>query len=275
MEQSEAELHNFEQERQSNKYLIPNIARALRILEYLTRVKEEASIAEIAQEFNYPKNSVFRVIKTLEYYGYVEESQRKYSATARLLYLGYAGMKTKGIIENSIDIMHSLRDEINETVLIGTLVENNVVIIDQLPSFQSIKFTAEIGRRIMLHTSAPGKALLAHIPEEEQNNLINQIAFTRTNDNTIPRKSIIKHELSVVNKNGYAVDQCTEAKDVNCIAAPIFDYRNYPIAAIWIVGPDYRIPESSCEDIGEVVKNHALKISSRFGYTPIYKKSDK
>lgn len=268
MEQKEKNSHDFEEDRKSNKYLIPNIARALRILEFLAREREDASIAEISAEFDYPKNSVFRVLKTLEYYGYVEESQRKYSATARMLYLGYAGMRIKGIVENSIDLMHSLRDEVNETVLIGTLMGNNVVIIEQLPSFQFIKFTAEIGRRIMLHASAPGKALLTYLPEEEQNSLINQITFTRYNDNTLPSKSAMMKELEKVYEKGFAIDKGEEAKDVHCVGAPIFDYRKYPVAALWIVGPDYRIPEESFDRIGEVVKDHAMKISRRFGYDP-------
>ncbi|MBI9103869.1 MAG: IclR family transcriptional regulator [Spirochaetales bacterium] len=268
MEQIMNNVDDFDKDRESNKYLIPNIARALRILEFLARVKEEASIAQISENFNYPKNSVFRVLKTLEYYGYVEETSRKYRATPRMLYLGYAGMRTKGIVENSIDVMHSLRDEINETILIGTLLGNQVVIIEQLPSFQFIKFTAEIGRRIMLHASAPGKAILSYLPEEEQKNLVNQITFTRYNDNTLPSKSAMMSELETVYKQGFAIDNGEELKDVHCVGAPIFDYRHYPIAAIWIVGPDYRLPSDMFSEVGELVKSHAMKISRRFGYDP-------
>lgn len=275
MKQKEKNSHDFEEDRKSNKYLIPNIARALRILEFLSREKKEASIAEISSEFDYPKNSVFRVIKTLEYYGYVEEIQRKYSATARMLYLGYAGMQNKGIVENSVDFMHSLRDEVNETVLIGTLVGNNVVIIEQLSSFQFIKFTAEIGRRIMLHASAPGKALLTYLPEEEQIELINQITFTRYNDNTLPSKNDMMKELDKVREKGFAIDRGEEAMDVHCVSAPIFDYRKYPVAALWIVGPDYRMPEESFDRFGEIVKGYAMKISKRFGYEPEKRFSEK
>ena len=101
----------------TERYIIPNIARALKILEMLAREENGASISEIAAHFEIPVNSTFRIIKSLEVYGYVEEESRRYFTTPRLLYLGYAGFNQKGIVQNSLDLMHSLRDDINETVI--------------------------------------------------------------------------------------------------------------------------------------------------------------
>lgn len=251
-----------------SKYLIPNIARALQILEYLAKDKTDASIAEIAADFSFPKNSVFRIIKSLEQYGFVEESGRKYHATPRLLYLGYAGMRNKGIIENSLDVMHGLRDEVNETIMIGTLLGNQIVIIEQLPSFQYIKFTTEIGKRVTIHASAPGKAILAFLPAESQEALLNQITYTRYTDHTIPSKSAMLEELEKVKSKGYAIDDGEEDPQCRCVGSPIFDYRGYPIASLWTVGPGFRLTPNLDERVGPIVKDHGLKISERFGYAP-------
>lgn len=261
-------MDDFELDREKNKYLIPNIARALKIIEYLARKKKEASITEISDDFSYPKNSVFRILNTLEYYGYVEESQRKYKATPRLLYLGYAGMRNNGLTENSIDVMHAIRDEINETVMLGTLMGNEIVIIEQLMSFHFIKFSTEIGHRVKVHTSAPGKAIVAYLPEKEMQELISHLTFTRYTGQTIPSKNDMLGELELVRKNGYAVDNGEEAPDVHCVGAPILDYRGYPIAAVWVSGPASRFVDDMHEKIGERIKDYALQISRRFGYDP-------
>src|SRR5690554_5935670 len=157
---SENEMNNFDKDREKNRYLIPSIARALRILEYLAKEVKEATVGEIASNFNYPNNSVFRILKSLCFYGYVEEVNHKYSITPRLLYIGYAGMCNNSITENAIDIMHEVREEINETVMLGKLVGNDIVIVEQLLSYQYIKFSSQVGAHINLHTSAPGKAIL-------------------------------------------------------------------------------------------------------------------
>jgi len=261
-------MDDFELDREKNKYLIPNIARALKIIEYLAREKQEASITEISEDFNYPKNSVFRILNTLQFYGYVEEHHRKYKATPRLLYLGYAGMRNNGITENSVDVMHAIRDEINETVMLGTLLGNEIVIIEQLPSFQFIKFSTEIGHRVNVHTSAPGKAIAAFLPENELKDLVSHLTFVRYTGQTIPSQNEMVAELEKVKNLGYAIDNGEEVPEVHCVGAPIFDYRNYPIAAVWCSGPAFRFDRDSQAAFGERIKEYASQISRRFGYDP-------
>jgi DNA-binding IclR family transcriptional regulator len=261
-------MDDFDKDREKNKYLIPNIARALKILDYLACHKNEASITEISSNFGIPKNSVFRILNTLGFYGYVEEENRKYQATPRLLYLGYAGMRTRGIIENSLDMMHALRDELNETVMIGTLFGNQIVIVEQFEPFQNIKFSVEIGKRVTLHASAPGKAILAFLPEDERQTLLNQVTFTRYTDSTLPSKSAMARELEKVREKGYAIDDGEELKEIHCAGCPIFDYRGYPVASIWVAGPAFRFTRELFDKFGPVVREHAMAISRRFGYDP-------
>ncbi|HAK46760.1 MAG TPA: hypothetical protein DCO79_12695 [Spirochaeta sp.] len=249
----------------TERYIIPNIARALKILEMLAKQEKGASISEIAQNFEIPVNSTFRIIKSLEAYGYVEEENRRYFTTPRLLYLGYAGLNKKGVVQNSIDVMHALRDNINETVMLGTMVSNEIVIIEQLPSFEFIKFTTEIGHRVPVHASAPGKAILAYMPDEEKQAVIEHLSFDRFNDATIPSKSDMLDEINEIVKKGFSVDNGEEITGIICVAAPILDYRNYPVASVWMTGPDYRVKEKGIAEIGAAVIEAADKISRRFG----------
>ena len=249
----------------AERYIIPNIARALKILEMLAQQKEGSSISEIAKEFGIPVNSTFRIIKSLETYGYIEEVSRRYFTTPRLLYLGYAGLNQKGIVQNSIDLMHDLRDDINETVMLGTMAANEFVIIEQLPSFEYIKVTTEIGHRVPIHASAPGKATLAFLPFKERTAVLEHISFDRFNDATIPSKNEMLDEINVIVEKGFSVDNGEEITGIICVAAPILDYRNYPVASIWITGPDFRIKEKGIENIGKSIADVAARISKRFG----------
>ena len=44
-------------------------------------------------------------------------------------------------------------------------------------------------------------------------------------------------ELERVAELGYAIDNGEELAEIHCVGAPIFDYRNYPIASVWCSGP--------------------------------------
>ena len=249
-------------------YIIPNLDRALRVLEHLSTRQEGGSITEIANQLSLPKNSVFRILRTLAASGYLDERDKRYRLTSKILSMGYSAVKSTHLVEASMNEMRTLRDEIDETVFVGTLSEGRVVILEELPSFQLVKFTIEIGHKVPIHASAPGKAILAFLPAAEQKSLLAHIAFTRFNDRTIPGTKAMMKEIERIQAAGYALDQGEEVAELWCVAAPVLDYRAYPIASIWLSGPEFRMSKLDQDKAGSVVREHALRISKQFGYDP-------
>jgi len=249
-------------------YIIPNLDRALKLLEYLSAQPEGSSVTEIANRLGLPKNSVFRIVRTLAANGFLLEHDKIYRFSPKILSLGYAGIRRTNLIEASLKEMYTLRDEVNETIFVGTLAQSQVVILEQLPSFQHVKFTIEIGHRVPIHASAPGKAILAFLPQGEQRDLLDHIAFTRYTDRTIPGMKTMVQEIETIHGNGYALDLGEEVTEIFCVASPVFDYREYPIASLWLSGPDFRLSKMDLDQVGTVVREHALRVSREFGYDP-------
>ena len=247
-------------------YIIPNLDRALRVLEHLSTLQEGGSITQIANQLSLPKNSVFRILRTLAATGYLDEHDKRYRVTSKILSLGYSAARSTHLIEASMGEMRTLRDEIDETIFVGALSEGRVVILEELPSFQLVKFTIEIGHKVPIHASAPGKAILAFLPAAEQKGLLAHIAFTRFNDRTIPGMKAMLKEIEKIQAAGYALDLGEEVVDIWCAAAPVLDYRAYPIASIWLSGPEFRVSKMDLERVGTTVREHALRISKQFGF---------
>ena len=57
-----------------NNYIIPSLERALEIIGFLAKQPKGCGITTIADKLGYPKNSVFRILKTLASKGYIIES---------------------------------------------------------------------------------------------------------------------------------------------------------------------------------------------------------
>jgi DNA-binding IclR family transcriptional regulator len=165
-----------------------------------------------------------------------------------------------------MDVMRQLRDLTGETVLLGTLLSDAMIVLEQIPGSHPFKFMLDAGSRVLLHTSAPGKALLAFLPNSEQTEILGRLKLTRFNARTITRKSEFKKTLKSIQKKGYAVDCAEQLEGVHCIGAPILNQHGYPIAALWITGPGERVQASSFETLGEALCSHAHRISQRFGY---------
>lgn len=250
------------------RYHIPNLKRALEVFEVLAKNTDGITLSEIARITGYSKNSIFRIICTLEDCGYVlkNKDHRKIRMSRKLAALGYAAFGESNIVERAMDVLRKMRDDLAETAMLGTMLEEDCVLLEQAPGRYPFKFLGEVGMRICFNASASGKAMLAFLPKEELDRRISAMKFKKFNPRTILDKKSFLAELEKVRAKGYSVDNGEEIEGVNCVGAPIFDAHGYPIASIWITGPGERIKESQFDEIGAKVRSYADIISVRLGY---------
>ena len=246
---------------------VPNIERAITIIELLSSNEEGFSLQALIDKTGLAKTTVFRILNTFLKHGYVyKESNNSFVLTKKFLMLGLGGMGDENLIEKSISIMRQLKDELNETVLIGALVEEKIVMLEQVIGNHPFTFCLKPGKKVQLHISAPGKAYLAFCDTNERDLLIANMEFTRYNENTITDEGVFRKHLQEIRKQGYAIDFAEELEGVHCIGAPIFSSNGQVISILWVTGPSSRLPEKDFAKNGEIIKNYALKISERLGY---------
>lgn len=251
-----------------NESQVPALDRALSILELLARHPDGMRMREIAEQLELPANSVFRITATLEERGYLlrEGEDMRYRLSRKLLSLGYAAIGEDKLIEHSLDVMQQLRDESQETVLVGVRADTQGIVLEQVAAVQPVKFLVDPGTHFPLHTSAPGKVFVAFLPEVEREGVLRRMKFTRFNERTLDTRTKFEAELESVRELGYGLDRAEQIEGLHCVAATIFNHRGYPIAAIWVTGPSFRFPASDLPRIGIKVVAAARRISQRFGY---------
>lgn len=249
-----------------SKYNVPNLERALKIIEFLSLQPHALGTSELAEKLGYPKNSVFRIVKTLVNQNYLINTNNLYQLSTKFLAVGYKALGEGNLTSKAMNPMIELRDECHETVILGKIAGTEGVVLEVILSDEPVKFVIDVGHHFKFHTSAPAKAILAYLPEEERNELIDSIDFVVYNENTIKDKQQFKQELVRVRKKGYGLDLGEKIVGLHCLAAPIFNYQKRPIAAIWITGPSFRMPTERFDEYGSMVKKHAAQISALFGY---------
>lgn len=259
-----------ENKQPSSRYHVPNLERALKIFEFLADTPEGATLTDIARQLEFPKNSAFRILSTLNAHNYVfrDERQQHFRLSGKLLGLAYRGTGNDQLLEISVDILRALRDDSKETAFIGCLIDYAGVVLTHALSHQPVKVAVDPGTRFALHVAAPAKAIIAFLPENERNTVLKTIKFKRMTERTIPNLTAFRKELERVHTCGYSTDWGEELNGINCVAAPIFDHTGYPIASIWISGPDVRLDHEHFEKFGKMVSKSAKDISLRLGYAP-------
>ena len=186
-------------------YQVPALDRALTIFELLAGHPEGLRMREIAERLELPANSVFRITGALEARGYLlrDDKDMRYRLSRKLLSLGYAAIGEDKLIEHSLDLMQQLRDTTGETVLIGVRTDTEGVVLEQVASSQPVKFLVDPGTHFPLHTSAPGKVLVAFMRPDERTALLKRMKFTRFTDRTLDSRAKFEAEIENVLANGY------------------------------------------------------------------------
>ncbi len=249
-------------------YSVPNLERGLMIIELLATKKSGLTLAEIIDSLEITKTTAFRIVNTLIFKNYLQknETTKKVTLSRKLLTLGISSINEQSIVEASIDVMRALRDELKESVMLGALLGDNGTILEQVASSYPVKLFVEQGTQFTLHSSVGGKSILAYMPENEMNSIVDSLPFERYTENTVTSKEVFKEQLKNVKKMGYAVDYGEDIQGINCVGAPIFNEHGYPVAAIWITAPHGRLPSKDFDKKGSVVAKYAKEISSKLGF---------
>lgn len=251
-----------------SRYKVPNLERGLLIMEHLMNFPQGLQQSEIASQLRFSRTSVFRVTMTLLEHGYLvrDPETKALRLSRKLIAMGNRALGEDNLVAVSLDILKKLRDAVKETVLIGTIVDCELVVLGQVLGSLPFKFSVDLGARLPIHTAAPGKAILANLAGGECRQIVDQMPFTRFNERTITSAGAFLRELETVREKGFALDQCEQLHGIHCVAAPVFNRHGYPIAAAWITGPADRIRTEDFERVGELVKAHTTMISERLGH---------
>lgn len=242
-------------------YMVPALERGLRILELLAGHPEGLMMNEM-NALELPSASLYRMLVTLNELGYIiRDDNDRYRLGRKLLTLGYSSMDEGALAEKAFGPMRELRDRTGETVMLGVLYGTEGVVIESVKSTRAVCVSVRIGHHYPLHTAAPAKAMLAYLPDEERKKILKSIAYTKFTENTIPDADAFECELKDIRKSGIAYDRGEELRELRCAGAPVLNASGYPVAAIWIGGPESRLDETTLCEYGTFVKETAEKIT--------------
>lgn len=250
-------------------YAIPMLKKGFDMLEIMTHYPEGITMLEITQAMGLSKTTVYRLLGSLQQMGYVSknETNARYHLTKKLLGLGLKALGEANLVELSLPVMQALRDEIKESVMLGILMNNRVVLLEQVIGSHNFTFLLRSGNSFNLHSSVPGKIFLAYTKNKIlQEQLLDSIDFQVYNERTIASKDAMLQEIEEVRSLGYALDQEEEMAGVHCVATPIFNQFGMLIAALWTSGPSGRLRKEDFPEVARKLQEASDLISLKLGY---------
>lgn len=252
----------------AGKYDVAVVHKALDILEALAE-SDGLSLKELVQLTGIPKTSAFRLINTLEGRGYIDRKDGgAYVVGPRALRLEDGAAKRLDLRAIARPHLELIRNEFGDTVNLAVLRGNLVVYIDVVEGSNVFRFVETPGSLGPVHATALGKAMLAHLPAQELDSLLEEVDFRPLTAKTITDPDRFRAELARCAARGYAVDDEETEPGARCVAAAILDAAGRPLAALSLSGSRDRLQGESLAAATRAVRTAAAAISAQISAGP-------
>jgi len=221
----------------------PALDRSLALLEFISAHSGGVTTGQIKEALGFSTNLVFRLTKALSVHGYVERdlSGTRFLLTQKLLTLVQPKREERSLAQLSWETLRALRDSTGESAHIGIRSGFDCVVLERVIGLSLFKYYGEAGARGPLHAGAPGKVMLAWLPELELEILLSQMELSRLTEATITSKKAFAEQLKEVRIKGYAMDLGETMEGLRCLGAPVFDVEGRVCASVWITAPAPRL----------------------------------
>jgi len=246
---------------------INSIVRAIELLYLYSKDVNELGITEISRMMDLHKSSVYRIVRTLEYMGWLEQNSNteKYKLGVKIMDIASTVLKTYDYKDILSKGMRDLKDLVHETIVLSVYTDLYGICIDLIEAENYINYTSKLGHKTPLYSGATGKILLAYQSEENIKKVIANGLNSYTT-NTITSEEALRKNLAEIRENGYAISFEETDPGVSAIAVPIFNKKNEVIYGISIVGPTMRLREKGIDKLINIILEKGKEISDNIGH---------
>ncbi|MFC7236995.1 IclR family transcriptional regulator [Saliphagus sp. GCM10025317] len=213
---------------------------SLRIINAL-KALDGARVTQLASELDMAPSTVHGHLATLEQNEFVVKRGDIYYLGLRFLTLGeyvrnnsesyiHAKPKVKQLAEETGGRAHFVVEEHGRGVYLYTSTGE-----------KAVKAYSSVGKRVNLHVAAAGKSILAFIPEQRVEEIIDECGLEQETEHTITDPDALFDELAEIRERGYAFNREEHIKGVNAIGAPVLGPDDRVVGAFSVSGPVHRM----------------------------------
>jgi DNA-binding IclR family transcriptional regulator len=226
-----------------------------------------AGVTVLANHLSLPKSTIHNHLQTLIECEFIVEEDNEYHLGLRFLDFGMFVNERIEILDAARNEVDRLADETGE--LVNLMIEEHGwgVYVYQSYGDRAVNTNLHVGKRVHLHQTAQGKAILTHYSDERTDEIIDRHGLNAYTENTTTDREELETEMKRIAEQGYAYDDEEWMRGLRCVAAPILNRNGDPLGAIGISGPTRRLSgEMYDEKFPDLVQSSANVIELNMEY---------
>lgn len=222
---------------------VKSAGRTVDLFELFAREQRPLSLSEVAAALDAPLSSCFNLVAALKGRGFLfgVGPRRQIYPTRKMYDVASAIAASEPWVRRILPHLEILRDETQETAILGKEQGGRVIYLAVLEGPQNIRYTARPGDLKPLHSSSIGKALLATMKPRRRAELLAELPLEPMTGATITDRARLAEEIELGAARGYSITRGENVADVMAVAMPVqFAGDIYGIA---VAGPMHRMSD--------------------------------
>jgi DNA-binding IclR family transcriptional regulator len=207
-----------------------------------------ATVSEVAEALEKPPSTVHGHLATLKQGEFVIQNGDIYDLSLRFITLGKAVRQRKRLYRLSDRYTQRVVEETEFRSIFAVEEHGRGVYLSRNAGDHSKWRHEQTGERFYLHATAAGKILLAHLPDERVDEIIDRWGLPASTESTITDREELARELERVREQGVAYNREEQIEGIRAVSAPVDDPSIEGVGALSANGPAHRLADRSVED---------------------------
>lgn len=199
---------------------VQSVDRAFSLIDALSRRGGRASLGELVVDTGLAAATVHRLCGTLAESGHLRrDAGRGYLLGPRLQRIGDAAQRATASWAEPV--LRAVVEGTGETANLAVREGDGVAYLAQVPSPHSMRMFTEVGRRVEVHCTAVGKALVAGDDDADIRAMLERAGMRRYTDSTLVEVGALIEQIHEVRRRGFATDESEQEEGVRCVAIAV------------------------------------------------------
>ena len=245
-----------------------SIPRSIQVIDLLSR-RGPLGVRAVAQLLELPLGSAHRILMDLASEAIVERTPNgEWELSYRLLEIVGVQLERVQLPRLARPMLEQLASDTHETTFLAVPSRDEIVYLDKVQTDMQLQLNVELGTRRPMHCTGLGKAILAFLPQAQQDQVLAAAPLRAYTPHTITDPIVLRLELERTRRRGYSIDHEEIILGVHCIAVPILNHAGRPVGSMSVAGTTPKNEGERLEAMVQRLKRAGEHVSRRLGYNP-------
>jgi len=210
-----------------------SLARGLAVIQAFSQSQQQLTTSQISSKTGFSRAAVRRCLYTLVRLSFAgTDDNRHFYLRPRVLTLGHAYLSSMPLAVAAQPILDHVSHVFRESCSIATLDGAEIVYIARANVTRIMSIDLGVGSRLPAFCTTMGRILLAHLPPDKLDEILEQIVFKKFTERTVVGAERLRQILRMVQRNGYSIIDQELEHGLRALAVPIRNPAGKVVAAL-------------------------------------------